>query len=99
MNNPQRKHHWPPDTCYYCGKPAVAGCDGVEYYNGTMVDGVPRMSLKDPDVVVWCDRFMCEDHATTMGMTTKSGYVDTIDYCEKHRLKVIHGIHPEIKCN
>lgn len=94
----RRRHHWPPDKCYCCGEPAVAGCDGVEYYNGTLIDSVPRISLEDPEAVVWCDRLMCEDHATTMGMTTKTGQVDTIDFCEKHRFKAVHGVSPEIKC-
>ena len=94
----KRKHHWAPDRCYYCGNPAVAGCDGVEHYNGTLVGDTPRISMNDPDAVVWCDRMMCEDHATRMGMTTISGHVDSIDFCEKHRLKEIHGIRPEIIC-
>lgn len=94
----EQKHHWPPELCYYCGEPAVAGCDGVEHYNGTLVDGVPIMSMKDPDAVVWCDKPLCDEHVHQHGMTTKRGYVDSIDYCPKHHKKEIHGIRPEIKC-
>jgi len=94
----RRTHHWPKEKCYYCGEPAVAGCDGVKHYNGYLVDGVPIISSKHPDSVVFCDRLMCEEHAYKAGMTTKSGYVDTIDFCETHRFKHIHGIQPEIKC-
>ena len=93
-----RKHHWPPELCYYCGKESVAGCDGVDHFNGIMIDGVPRMSMKRDDSVVFCHRPLCEDHATQIGMTTAPGYVDTIDYCPKHLLKKEHNIDPEIIC-
>lgn len=95
MDDEERKHHWPPKQCYYCGKPAVAGCDGVEHYNAALVDGVPRVSLRDPDAVEWCARPLCDDHSTQVGMTTKRGRVDTIDYCPKHLKKEKHGIRPE----
>lgn len=47
----RQTHHWPPEYCYYCGEPAVAGCDGVEHYNGYLLDGTPRISMKDPEAV------------------------------------------------
>lgn len=87
------KHHWPPKTCCYCGEPATCFCDGVNHY---LVDEKQKILTKDPDVVGWCERPLCDDCAVTSGMSTASGSVDTIDYCPKHVTMMKLGESPEL---
>jgi len=77
----EAKHHWPKQQCYYCGKPAICYCDGVNHF---LVDSKMKIKTDDPNVVGYCDRPLCDKHSKTVGMSTASGRVDTIDYCLKH---------------
>lgn len=88
------KHHWPPKQCYHCGKPATCYCDGVNHF---LVDSKMKILTADPNVVEWCDRPLCEDHAVTAGMSTASGSVDTVDYCSKHETMRKLGDSPKLK--
>lgn len=90
----ESKHHWPKKSCYYCGKPVTKICDGVNHY---LVDEKMKILTKDPYVVGWCDRPLCDDHAVKVGMSTASGSVDTIDYCPKHITMRELGEGPELK--
>lgn len=84
----RKRHHWPKEQCYYCGNRAVAWCDGINHFKAFLDGGgVPRIMTEHPEVIGYCDRPLCEDHCTQVGMSTASGSVDSIDYCPKHMTK------------
>lgn len=91
----EQKHHWPQELCYYCGNPATKLCDGVNHY---LADRKMKILTKDPDVVGWCDRPLCDEHAVKVGMSTASGQVDTVDYCPKHITMQKLGKGPDLIC-